>query len=149
VGELVLHVFDAATSERLILSEHICAGLQVIEHIQDVAEDYARGRIYMPTADMERYGVPESDLAAPQTSPALRSLLAFEAGRASGLLTQGAPLARTLHGRPRMALAGFVAGGRAALHALAHSSYDVCPQASTRRSRRAFARSFARAVRGR
>jgi squalene synthase HpnC len=149
VGELVLHVFGAATPERLGLSGRICAGLQVIEHIQDVAEDYSRGRIYMPVQDMERFGCRESDLAAPQTRPALRALLAFEAQRAAGLLSQGAPLARTLPPRPRLAVAGFVAGGRAALHGLALASYDVCPDPSRSRPRRAFASAFARAVMGR
>jgi squalene synthase HpnC len=149
VGELVLHSFRAATPERLTLSEPICAGLQVIEHIQDVAEDYSRGRIYMPAQDMGRFGCSESDLAAPQASPELRSLLAFEATRASRLLGQGAPLASTLPPRPRIAVAAFVAGGRTALHSLAQESYDVCPRPSKTRSRRAFARAFASAVTGR
>ena len=148
VGELVLNVFGAATPERLALSERICAGLQVVEHIQDVAEDYSRGRIYMPTEDMERFGCPESDLAAPRASDALRSLLAFEAARAAGLLDAGAPLARTLKGRPRLAVAGFVAGGRAALQAVVRSSYDVCRSPARSRSRRLFARAFVRAVMG-
>lgn len=149
VGELVLHVFGAATPERLDLSERICAGLQVIEHVQDVAEDYSRGRVYMPAEDMERFGCRESDLAAAQASPKLRSLLAFEAQRAATLLDQGVPLARTLPLRPRVAVAGFVAGGRAALHSLAQASYDVCPYLRGTRSRRAFARAFAKAVAGR
>jgi squalene synthase HpnC len=149
VGELVLHVFALATRERLFRSERICAGLQVIEHIQDVAEDYSRGRIYMPTEDMERFGCAEADLAAPQASPELRSLLAFEAQRAARLLDEGAPLARTLPVRPRLAVAGFVAGGRAALHSLARASYDVCPYLNSSRPRRAFCAAFARAWRGR
>lgn len=149
VGELVLHVFGAATPDRLALSEQICAGLQVIEHIQDVAEDYSRGRIYMPLEDMDRLGCPESDLAGPQTSEALRGLLAFEAARAALLLASGAPLAPTLPLRPRLALAGFVAGGRAALDSLAASSYDVGRGPPSDRRRRAFAKAFARAVTGR
>ena len=149
VGELVLHVFGAATPQTLVLSERICAGLQVVEHIQDVAEDYGRGRIYMPLRDMERFGCPESDLGASTASPELRSLLASEAQRAAALLSEGAPLVRMVPWRPRLALAGFVAGGRTALHALAQASYDVCPYPSRVRSRRAFARAFARAVAGR
>jgi squalene synthase HpnC len=149
VGELVLHVFGAATPERLEHSERICAGLQVLEHIQDVAEDHSRGRIYMPAEDMERFGCLESHLAAPQTSPQLRALLAFEAQRASDLLDQGVALARTLPLRPRIAVAGFVAGGRTALHSLRQASYDVCPYPRRTRSRRAFAAAFARAVAGR
>jgi squalene synthase HpnC len=148
VGELVLHVFAAATPERLVLSERICAGLQVVEHIQDTAEDYSRGRIYMPAEDMRRFGCSEEELAAPRASRALRALLAFEAQRAGSLLNEGAALATTLPVRPRIAVACFVAGGRAALHALARASYDVCPYPSRTRTRRAFATAFARAVRG-
>lgn len=148
VGELVLHVFGAATPERLARSERICAGLQVIEHIQDVAEDHSRGRIYMPAQDMRRFGCSERELAAPRPTRALRALLEFEAGRAGALLDQGAPLATTLPIRPRIAVACFVAGGRAALHALARASYDVCPYPTRTRTRRAFATAFARAVRG-
>ncbi|MCW3063026.1 MAG: hpnC, partial [Solirubrobacterales bacterium] len=48
VGELVLHVFGAATPARIALSDRICAGLQVTEHLQDVDEDRARGRVYLP-----------------------------------------------------------------------------------------------------
>jgi squalene synthase HpnC len=148
VGELVLHVFGAATPERLVQSGRICAGLQVVEHIQDVAEDHSRGRIYMPAEDMRRVGCQEADLAAPGPSEGLRALLALEAQRAASLLSGGAPLAVSLPVRPRVAVACFVAGGRAALHALARASYDVCPYPTRTRSRRAFARAFSRAVRG-
>src|SRR6202035_4538545 len=48
VGELVLGVFGAATPNRVALSDRVCAGLQVVEHLQDIAEDHARGRVYMP-----------------------------------------------------------------------------------------------------
>lgn len=149
VGELVLHVFAAATPDRLALSERVCAGLQVVEHIQDVAEDYRRGRVYMPRLDMERFGCPEGDLAGPQTSDALMSLLRFESDRARQLLDAGPPLARSLGLRPRMAVAGFVAGGRAALDALARASYDVCRVPPPRGSRRDFARALAGVVLGR
>jgi squalene synthase HpnC len=149
VGELVLHVFDAATPDRLALSERVCAGLQVVEHIQDVVEDHSRGRIYMPLEDMERFGCGEDDLAGPRTSEALRGLLAFEAARAAALLDEGAPLARTLTPRPRVAVAGFVAGGRAALHSLAAASYDVGLGPPSNGRRRAFIRGFATAVGGR
>jgi squalene synthase HpnC len=117
VGELVLHVFGAATPERIALSDRVCAGLQVVEHLQDIAEDHARGRIYMPQEDLVRFGCNDVDLAAEFTAPR-RALVAFEAGRARGLLAAGAPLARSLAPRPRLAIAGFVAGGQAALDVL-------------------------------
>jgi squalene synthase HpnC len=117
VGELVLHVFGAATPERIALSDRICAGLQVVEHLQDIAEDHARGRVYMPEEDLVRLGCNDEDLAGAGTA-ARRALVAFESERARRLLAAGAPLARTLPPRPRLAIAGFVAGGRSALDAL-------------------------------
>src|SRR5436309_13335266 len=56
VGHLVLQVFGAATPERLRLSDAVCSGLQLTEHWQDVAEDLARGRVYLPAQDMRRFG---------------------------------------------------------------------------------------------
>ncbi len=117
VGELVLGVFDAATPNRIALSDRVCAALQIVEHLQDIAEDHARGRVYMPAEDLIRFGCDDVDLAVEGTGPK-RALVAFEADRARRLLASGAPLARTLGVRPRLAVAGFVAGGRTALDQL-------------------------------
>jgi squalene synthase HpnC len=135
IGHLVLHVFGAATPERVRLSDAICSGLQLTEHCQDVAEDAARGRIYIPAADMRRFGCAEADLSGPPASGRLRSLIAFEVDRARELLDDGLPLVRTLRGRPALAVAAFVAGGRAALDAIERADHDVLGGAS-RPSRR-------------
>jgi squalene synthase HpnC len=119
VGELVLGVFDAATSDRVALSDRVCAGLQLVEHLQDIAEDRGHDRVYMPLEDLIRFGCHDEDLFR-EPSTSLRALLAFEAGRARSLLASGAPLARTLSLAPRIAVAGFVAGGRHALDGLEH-----------------------------
>jgi squalene synthase HpnC len=119
VGELVLGVFGAARPNRVALSDRVCAGLQVVEHLQDIAEDHGRGRVYMPREDLERFGCEEQDLAAADRPSAnLRALICFEAARARALLGSGGPLARTLSPAPRLAVAGFVAGGLRALDEL-------------------------------
>ena len=125
VGRIVLYVFGAATPERMILSDRVCTALQLAEHWQDVAEDYQAGRIYLPAEDMERFGCAESDLAAPSAGPHLRALMAFEVERAGRLLDEGAPLVGNLHGSARVAVAGYVAGGRAALAAITAAGHDV------------------------
>jgi squalene synthase HpnC len=137
VGELVLGVFGAATPERIRRSDQVCAGLQVAEHLQDVAEDLGRGRIYLPAEDLDRFGVSDRDLRAPRASSAFIALMAFEVTRARSLLTEGAPLIGTLAPAPAIAVAGFVAGGRAALDAVAAAGYDVLG-ARPRPTRRGF-----------
>ena len=125
VGQVVLHIMGAATPGRMAASDRVCTALQVIEHSQDVAEDLANDRVYLPAQDMKTFGVTEADLARPTASQPVRDLLAFEAGRAGQLLDAGAPLVGTLRGAARLAIAGYVAGGRATLKALAADGYDV------------------------
>jgi squalene synthase HpnC len=141
VGELVLHVFGVATPERIRQSDAVCTGLQFVEHWQDVKEDYAAGRIYLPSEDLVKFGCREEELGADTASHALRELLRFECERAHGLLDEGVPLVRSLRGRARLAIGGFVAGGRAALDAIARDSYDVMGGAPRAR-RRDFARRY-------
>jgi len=125
VGRIVLQVFCCSTPARAGLSDSICSGLQVVEHLQDVAEDYRAGRIYLPAQDMRAHGVSEQDLSGQSASPQLRGLVEAEAARAAGLLDSGAPLIGQLRGWARLAVAGYLAGGRAALGALAAARYDV------------------------
>src|SRR5690606_37212679 len=125
VGHIVLHVFGAATPDRLALSDRVCTALHIIEHCQDVGEDYRNGRVYLPAEDLHRFGCEESDLAAAVTPTRLRGVVALQAGRAARLLDEGAALTRLLSGFPRVAVAGYIAGGRAALAALERGAYDV------------------------
>ncbi|WP_186777577.1 squalene synthase HpnC [Streptomyces salinarius] len=127
VGRLVLAVTGTSTPERIRRSDEICTALQIVEHLQDVAEDLGRDRIYLPAEDMKRSHVQESDLAAPTANASVRALIAYEAARARDLLNEGAPLVGSVHGRLRLLLAGFVAGGRAALRAIAAADHDVLP----------------------
>jgi squalene synthase HpnC len=147
VGELVLHVLGAATPERIALSDKVCTALQLVEHWQDVAEDRAAGRIYLPADDRARFEVTPADLDGNVTPQQVRNLLAFEVARARELLDEGALLVGMLHGRARIAVAGYVGGGRAALDAIAASGYDVLagpPRAGRGRRARATLVTFVR-----
>jgi len=125
VGRLVLAVFGASTAERIELSDKVCIGLQLVEHLQDVGEDAARGRIYLPLDDLRRFGCSEEELLGTCSGPALRGLVAMEVTRARSLLAAGTPLAASLAPRPRLAVAGFAAGGLAALDAIGRAGNDV------------------------
>ncbi|GEL21927.1 phytoene synthase [Pseudonocardia sulfidoxydans NBRC 16205] len=138
IGRMVLAVFGVGAppgSDLQRWSDRICTALQILEHCQDVAEDRARGRIYLPVDDLTAFGVDESDLDAPHASPALRALLAEVTGRACALLDEGAPLLGRLHGWARVAVAGYAAGGRAAADALRRSDFDVLAGAPEARRR--------------
>ncbi len=125
VGELVLGVLGLATPERIALSDSICTGLQLTEHCQDVAEDLAAGRVYLPAEDLRRFGCTEEELSLEHAREPVRAVIAFEVARARRLLADGAPLSRQLRGRAGLAVASFLAGGRAALDAIERAGCDV------------------------
>ncbi len=150
IGELVLCVFDLVSPERIEHSRHVCTALQLVEHIQDLGEDVRRGRLYLPARDLARFDCSHeqlcelvwladrsSDLGGvhavsttrskdlARTTDRLREAISFEATRARELLADGVPLLAGVGGRPKLALAGFVAGGRAALDAIERAHFDV------------------------
>ncbi|GAA4490093.1 squalene synthase HpnC [Actinoallomurus oryzae] len=139
VGHIVLHVFGRADPSRFALSDHVCTALQIIEHCQDVAEDHARGRVYLPAEDLRRFGATEEDLVRAPTPVPLRRVLALQTRRAKALLDSGGPLAASLTGFARLAVAGYVAGGRAAVAALERADHDVVGRAVRPATRRLLA----------
>ena len=74
-------------------SDAICASLQVINHLQDCAQDYARlDRVYLPEDALARAGASVADLKAPRASPELRAAIVDLAQKSGALLDQGADL---------------------------------------------------------
>ena len=93
VGHLYLHLFGYADRRRQLLANHTCTALQLTNFWQDVSRDYHdRGRIYLPQADMNRFGVSESDIADHTATEGFRALLRYECDIAMRMFQQGAPL---------------------------------------------------------
>jgi squalene synthase HpnC len=125
VGELVLRLVGRCSDELLVLSSATCTALQLVEFLQDLGEDAAMGRIYVPLADLARFDYGEAELLGGVADDRFRAVMAFEAGRARSLFEQGRPLSRLLSGRVGLAVSLFTAGGLAALGDLRRRGYDT------------------------
>ena len=125
IGRLLLHVFDAAGTETFRRSDLICSALQFINFWQDTAIDYAKGRIYLPQDDMQRYGVAEAQLAASEASAAFRELMRLQVARTRAMLHEGAALGRMLPGRIGLEIRMVVAGGDTILQKVLDVNCDV------------------------
>ena len=176
VGELVLRVFGLLTPARLALSDRVCTALQLVEHLQDLAEDVARGRLYVPAEDLARFGSSHEQLSGllvhavekvegkgvvrvgvpalghdqDGARSAVRETVRFETARVRELLGAGAPLVASVPGRAKLAVAGYVAGGVAAVEAIERVRFDVLtggPRAGRARRARTLGRVLAESYR--
>lgn len=131
VGRLVLSVFGETSEENVRLSDLVCSGLQIVEHLQDVREDAGRGRVYLPEEDLARFGVAAGSLAAPTetTPPAVRRLVAFEVARTRTMIEEGSRLVGRVRPSAATAIAAFAGGGLAQLAAIERAGYDVLARA--------------------
>ncbi|MGZ5849322.1 MAG: squalene synthase HpnC [Methyloceanibacter sp.] len=92
VGRFVLDLHGEERST-WAYSDALCAGLQVINHLQDCAKDYrALDRVYLPLDSLAAHGIGVDALAAPNASPALRSALSSIVGRTREFLPQASKL---------------------------------------------------------
>jgi 15-cis-phytoene synthase len=83
IGTMMLPVLEPADPDRAREpARQLGLAFQLTNFIRDVGEDLRRGRIYLPLADLDRFGVAPADLARPEPTPAVRELLAFECARA-------------------------------------------------------------------
>ncbi len=125
VGRLVLHLFWCADETRLSLSDEVCTGLQLANFWQDVARDFAIGRVYLPADDMARFGVTEADVAENRFTPAFKEMMRFQVDRTRGYFERGKALLPLLPREVRIDVELFIRGGEATLSAIEKQGYDV------------------------
>ena len=111
IGRLLLYLHRRDTPENGAYSDAICSALQLVNFWQDIAVDWAKGRVYLPQEDLARFGVAEAQIAENNCDPKWRALMAFETARARAMLESGRPLVRALPWRAGLELAGVLAGG--------------------------------------
>jgi squalene synthase HpnC len=125
VGRLLLHLVGETGPHAIARSDDICSSLQLINFLQDVEIDFAKGRIYLPLDEMQRFGVSEEQIARRDAGGGWRQLMHLQIERANNMLEQGAPLANWLHGRFGLELRMIVLGGRRILRKLEVCEGDV------------------------
>jgi squalene synthase HpnC len=125
VGRLVLYLCESFDEERAELADRICTGLQLANFWQDVARDFAIGRVYLPEEDRQRFGYGDADLEARRFTPAFAELLRFEVDRARDLFYRGFPLLERMPADVRPDVELFLRGGLAILREIERCGYNV------------------------
>jgi len=125
VGHLVLYLCGYQDSERQLLSDYTCTALQLANFWQDVSDDYAKGRIYLPLEDLRRYSVTEEDLAQKCNTVAFCDMMKFEVERAREWFQLGLPLVKKVDAELAVDLELFSRGGQEILYAIERQHFAV------------------------
>ena len=106
-------------------AETLGIGLQLINIMRDVREDWELGRVYLPQDELVSFGVSEEDIGAGRSSDAWRALMTFQAERARAYLRDGLGLLRSLDNRSSLCVSTFAGLYRATLDRIEARDFDV------------------------
>jgi len=83
VGLMAAEVFGYEDRQTLKYAHSLGMAFQLTNILRDVAEDAARGRIYIPQDELQRFRVTEEDILNHQMTDNARQLMTFQAQRAN------------------------------------------------------------------
>jgi squalene synthase HpnC len=125
VGRLVLYACGEVSEENFRLSDATCSALQLANFWQDVRVDWTKDRVYLPQADMRRFGVSDQTIANGVATPEFRALLRYEVDYARAMFEEGLPLIGRVSRDLALDLDLFSRGGLEILRAIERQDYDV------------------------
>jgi phytoene synthase len=125
VGLACIHIWGFRGAIACAHAEAAGIALQLTNILRDVAEDAARGRVYLPREDLERFGCSAEGLLRGQCDEGFRALMRFEAERAGAYYEQAAGLAPLLAPAGRAVFLVMLRTYRALLDAIVRRGFDV------------------------
>jgi squalene synthase HpnC len=125
VGRLVLYLCGYRDAARQSLSDFTCTALQLANFWQDVTTDYAKGRVYLPLEDLQKFGVSEAEIANEKNTPAFCEMMRFEVTRAREWFDRGLPLVKQVDKELAIDIELFSRGGQEILNAIEKQKFAV------------------------
>ena len=125
VGLTIIHIFGFDSRRALPLAEKCGVAFQLTNILRDIREDAERGRIYLPSEDLRRFGVSTEDLRAGRPSEAFFELMRFECARARDYYNESLPLLDLIHPRSRRSLWALITIYSRLLERIERTGYDV------------------------
>ena len=108
-----------------IYAESAGIAFQLTNILRDLGEDAARGRIYLPAEDLQRFGHTEAQLSQGERNETFQALMRFEAKRARDYYEAAAPLAALLRPGGRAVFQVMLRTYRSLLEVIEARNFDV------------------------
>ncbi len=81
-GMACINILGRIGDRSEMYAENLGLALQLTNIIRDVGEDAARGRIYLPGEDLERFGCRRTDIREAKSTPSFIAMMRFQSDRA-------------------------------------------------------------------
>jgi len=128
VGLICVEIFGYRNLQTRDYAIDLGIALQLTNIIRDIRSDLERGRVYLPTQDLARFGCTEADLRAGHVTGNVRQLLAFEVDRARQFYRKAAAALPRRDARRLLAARIMGAIYEDNLRAIERAGYDVFHQ---------------------
>jgi phytoene synthase len=125
VGLACIHVWGFRDERACRHAEAAGIALQLTNILRDLGEDAARGRVYLPREDLDRFGYPPEALRQGLRNERFRDLMRFQVERARSYYEQAEPLAPLLRPAGRAVFLVMLRTYRGLLEAIVRRDYDV------------------------
>jgi 15-cis-phytoene synthase len=125
VGLMSMHIIGFAGEQAIPYAIALGVALQLTNILRDVGEDWRAGRLYLPTDELERYGLTEADLDRGRVDERWRAFLHSQIERNRCLYAEAHPGIALLNRDGRFAVASASELYRAILDDIEAHDYDV------------------------
>ena len=125
VGLTTVHIFGFSEPAALPLAEKCGIAFQLTNILRDVREDADLGRVYLPTEDLDQFGVSAADLRSTERTEVFLQLMEFEANRARRYYDESRALIGMVDRRSRSSLWVLITIYSRLLDKIRAANYDV------------------------
>lgn len=125
VGRLVLRLSGYRDEVLDAASDAVCSALQLANFWQDLAIDWSRGRLYVPTECWRRHGADPATLDTGRLDSAWTAAMGECAARTRDLFARGRPVCDGVRGRLRYELRATWLGGSRIVDRLERARFDA------------------------
>ena len=125
VGLACVHLWGCADKRAKEFAENAGIAFQLTNILRDLGEDAARGRVYVPAEDLERFGYDVDRLCRSVRDDAFKALMRFQVERARTYYERAWPLAPLLDRPGRAVFLMMARTYQSLLDEIERSDYDV------------------------
>lgn len=125
VGLMSMYIIGFYTQDAISYAVKLGVALQMTNILRDIAEDWQRGRLYLPQEELETFGLSEADIERGIVTDRWRNFMRFQIDRNRRLYLESRPGIAMLAPEGRLSIVAATDFYRAILEDIEAHDYDV------------------------